>query len=386
MARVLIVSWNYPPAVGGIDNLVADVARALGAVHDVTVATRRVPGAAADPRVVRMGTGFGSFLPRALAYTLRSVASRTVDLLIAGSATSCSVTACAATLGRVPAAMLCMGLDLVYPNPLYQAQLRVSLPRHRAVVAISRHTRTLALRAGAAPERLEIIPPGGSSEIMRLIETAPSPEETKERFGHPGRPWLLSVGRVIPRKGLHRFVREIFPRVLRAVPDTLLVIAGDDVSAGIIHREGELALIRAAVAELGLENNVLFAGRVRGADLAALYRAADVFVFPGRDLPHDVEGFGMVVIEAAAAGVPAVVTSCGGIPDTVEDGTTGVIVAPEDAAGYADAVIALLLDPRRRAALGAAARERALRGFTAEAIAPRWLALAQRLLAREPAP
>jgi phosphatidylinositol alpha-1,6-mannosyltransferase len=381
MARVLVVSWNYPPAVGGVENLVADMVRALQAAHEVTVLTRRISGAPAEPRVVRTGAGVGSFLPRALAHTLRSVAARRFDLLIAGSATSGAVTASGSVLGRVPAVMLCMGLDLVYPNPLYQAQLKFALPRHRAVVAISRHTRELALRAGAAEERLEIIPPGGSSEIIRMIGTAPPREETKARFGHPGRPWLLSVGRVIPRKGLLRFVREILPRVVREVPDALLVIAGDDISAGVIHREGELSLVRSAVSELGLENNVLFAGRVRGPDLAALYRAADLFVFPGREVPNDVEGFGMVVIEAAVAGVPAVVTSCGGIPDTVEDGKTGVILGPQEIAGYAEAVIALLRDPRRRAELGDAARERALREFTLEAIAPRWRSLVDRLLA-----
>lgn len=381
MARILVVSWNYPPAVGGIENLVADVCRALAAEHEVAVLTRRLPGAPADPRVTRVGAaGLLAFLPLALARATAALARREADLLIAGSAVVCSVTAAASAPFRVPAAVVCHGLDLIYPSRVYQGVLRASLPRHRAVVANSGYTRELALRAGARADRVAVIPPGGSGEITRLIGAAPPPEETKARLGHPGRPWLLSVGRVIPRKGLLSFVRETLPLVLRDVPDALLVIAGDDSSPGLVHREGELGEIRRAVAGQGLERNVLLAGRVDDRELAALYRAADLFVFPGVDVPHDVEGFGMVVIEAAAAGTPAVVTRSGGIPDTVEDGVTGVICAPGDAAGFARAVTALLVDGERRAALGAAARARALREFTASALAPRWRALANRLL------
>jgi len=382
VARILVVSWNYPPAVGGIESLVHDVSRALAARHEVTVLTRAIAGAPAMPGVERLGAGgLATFLPRAVTAAAAASRRRRADLVVAGSAVVSAASAAAALAGPARAVLVCHGLDLLYPNPLYRAMVRTTIRAHRAVVANSRHTRGLAVGLGADPSRVEVVPPGGSSDTIRRIGAAPPAEETKARLGVPGRPLLLSVGRVIPRKGLHRFVRDALPLVLREVPDALLVIAGDDAAAGLVHREGEVGLIRAAVAELGLGRSVLLAGRVGADELAALYRAADLFVFPGREVRGDVEGFGMVVIEAAAAGATAVVTDCGGIPDTVEDGVTGLVVPPGDPAAFARAVVALLRDPARRQALGRAAAARAAREFTAEALAGRWLGLVDRLLA-----
>ena len=85
---------------------------------------------------------------------------------------------------------------------------------------------------------------------------------------------------------------------------------------------------------------------VDDATLDALYRSADLHVFPVRDLPGDVEGFGMVALEAAARGMPTLGYAVGGVPDAVEHGVTGALVAPDDATALADAVLAWLAQPR----------------------------------------
>lgn len=382
MARILLVSWNYPPAIGGIESFVSDAVRMLSSRHEVTVLTRESRGSAPVPGVVRLpARTFGAFAPRAFVRTLRLLSSGAADLVVAGSGTAATVTAAAAALTRTPAAVCCMGLDIVYPNPLYQALLRPALRAHRAVVAISENTRALAIGRGVDPARTLLIPPGVSASLLDLIRDAPPPAVTRARHGLDGRPVLLSVGRLIPRKGLHRFVRTILPLVRREIPEALLLIAGDDTTTGLTHRQGERALVEAAVAELGLQGNVRFTGLVDAPELAALYRAADLFVFPAVEIPGDVEGFGIVTVEAAAAGIPAVVSGCGGIPDTVDDGVSGIVTAPGDDAAFAAGVVALLRDDDRRRAMGRAARDRALRLYAPEALTARWLELVDRILA-----
>ena len=383
MGRILLVSWNYPPAIGGIENLVAAAGQMLASRHEVTVLTRAFPGAAPEPGVERLAArSFPAFAIRALPRALGRCAGGGCDLLLAGSATAAPVTAIAAMLTRTPAAVYCHGLDLAYPNAGYQALLRGALRAHRVVAANSRNTAALAHSRGVDPARTLVIPPGASPAILAAIAAAPEPAATRERVGDGHRPWLLSVGRLVPRKGMLRFVRRTLPRILAQVPEALLLIAGDDTTTGLVHRAGERALVEAAVAALGLGGSVRFLGRLDDAELAATYRAADLFVLPAVDVTGDVEGFGMVTIEAAAAGIPAVVSGCGGIPDTVDDGVSGIVVPPGNDAAFAAAVVALLQDDGRRRAMGSAARDRTARLYSAEALTPRWLELADRALAR----
>ena len=108
------------------------------------------------------------------------------------------------------------------------------------------------------------------------------------------------------------------------------------------------------------------------ADLAAAYSAAKLFVFPCLDLPHDIEGFGIVVLEAALRRVPAVATRCGGIPDAVEEGVTGELVPPGNPEAMAEAVVRLLRHPERLAAMGEAGERRAREVFNWAAVAGRY--------------
>ena len=119
--------------------------------------------------------------------------------------------------------------------------------------------------------------------------------------------------------------------------------------------------LRAQAAATGVP--VVFTGGISAADLRTLYADAAVFCLPGEPHPHKVEGFGLVFLEAAAQGTPALASRVDAIPEVVLDGRTGVLVPPRDPAAYAAALAALLAEPARLQALGQAARLRA-RKFT----------------------
>jgi phosphatidylinositol alpha-1,6-mannosyltransferase len=151
---------------------------------------------------------------------------------------------------------------------------------------------------------------------------------------------LLSVGRLTARKGLAQFVEQALLRILRGRPGTTLVVIGDDAQDALAgHGTNERARILDIAQNLGIPSAVRMLGPVSEDDLRAAYDASTVHVFPVRDVPGDVEGFGMVAVEAAAQGLPTVAFACGGVPDAVADGVSGRLVAAGDYASLAEAVI-----------------------------------------------
>jgi phosphatidylinositol alpha-1,6-mannosyltransferase len=177
----------------------------------------------------------------------------------------------------------------------------------------------------------------------------------------------------VRRKGVLELVERVMPAVVARHPDVLLLIAGEDAGASLIHKSEPMSeRIRAAVDGLRLGNQVRLLGRVGDADVQALMRCADVFVLNVLDLPGDVEGFGIVFLEAGVEGVPSVATRVGGIPDAVADGETGLLVDAGDDEALAGAVSTLLNDGELRVRLGRQAAARALERFTWPSIAQRY--------------
>ena len=188
-------------------------------------------------------------------------------------------------------------------------------------------------------------------------------------------PTALFLGTIVERKGVADLLRA-WPTVMEAIPEAQLVVAGG----------GDLAMARELARQLGAEGSVRIEGWVEGEAKDHLLRRASVFV-----LPSHVEALPMALLEALAAGLPAVASRVGGIPSAVTDQRQGLLVEPRDTSGIAGALILLLRDLARRKAMGRAARERMVAEFSSEVIVPRveaiWreLAPAQEVRARIPA-
>jgi phosphatidylinositol alpha-1,6-mannosyltransferase len=170
----------------------------------------------------------------------------------------------------------------------------------------------------------------------------------------------------VRRKGQDALIQAL-PFINRHVPEAALLLVG-----GGRYEDGLRRLARS----LGVADSVVFAGGVRHDELPAHFAAGDVFAMPCRTrlAGMDVEGLGIVFLEASASGLPVVVGDSGGAPDAVRDGETGVVVDGRDASAVADALVPLLRDGELRARLGAAGRAWVEKEW-------RWDVLAQRLRA-----
>jgi len=212
----------------------------------------------------------------------------------------------------------------------------------------------MAKAVGVHPE-LHRIAPGIAVDHFTPGE---KPHDLLEKYDLVGKPVIISVGRLVHRKGQDRLVQAL-PAILREVPDAVLVFVGEG------PRKAHLDKL---ISKLNLHGHVRFVGRVSYKELPRYIRMGDLFVMPSRSrfFGLEVEGLGIVYLEASACGLPVLVGASGGAPDAVIPGVTGVVVNGNDLKAIATQSVALLKDLPKARAMGAAGRAWAEREWSWE--------------------
>jgi phosphatidylinositol alpha-1,6-mannosyltransferase len=334
--RLLVVSRNLPPLVGGMERLNHHVILELARRADLEVVGP--PGCRASlPAEVAVheagSSGLGPFLLGAAWQTLRAALRRRFDWMFAGSGLVAPLVLIAARLRRARCVVYLHGLDIVVPHPVYRWVWLPLIRRFDLCLANSRNTAELAVRAGVPADRIGVLHPG----VELLPALSPDVAEAwRRRYDLVGRRIMLSVGRLTRRKGLLEFVESALPGIVAHDPQAVLVVIGNEAPDALVGRaEGISAQIRRTASRHGLDAHVIFLGVCDEAELAAAYHGSDALVFPVRQIAGDVEGFGMVAVEAAAHGLPTVAFSVGGVSDAVAPGVSGWLVEPGDYQAFA---------------------------------------------------
>lgn len=346
----LLVTNDFPPKLGGIQSYLYELWRRLPPA-ETTVLTTPYAGAAAwdaavDFRVER--TREPVLLPHpALARRIDALAREVrADVIFVDPALPLGWLG--PRLTAAPWIVVTHGAEVTVPGrlPASRALLGRVLRAADGVVAAGEYPAREAVRAAGRALPTVVIPPGVDVDRFTPPPSEGSRRAARTRFGlDPDRPTVVGVSRLVPRKG--------FDVLLDAV--AMLEI---DLQVAISGGGRDEARLRTRARRLGLEERVHFLGRVPDADLPDVYRAADLFVMVCRERwgGLEAEGFGIVFLEAAATGVPAIAGRSGGSHEAVRDGETGFVVDPDDVTVLAHQIERVLVQDDLRARLGATAR------------------------------
>ncbi len=372
MSRVLLVTNDFPPRRGGIQSYLVELVTRLAFTgeHTVTVYAPQWKGADAfDARtagyqVVRHP---GTLMLPVAGVDIRMcrlIAEHKIDTVWFGAAAPLGLLAQRARhagASRVLAST--HGHEVGWSMlPVARSVLRRIGDDSDVVTFVSRYTRARFASAFGPEAALEHLPPGVDTDRFRPDPASRAELRARYRLGQ--RPTVVCLSRVVPRKGQDMLIRAL-PAIRRHVDGAALVIAGGG---------PYLATLRRLAERFGVSEHVTFTGGIPAAELPAYHAMADVFAMPcrTRGAGLDVEGLGIVFLEASATGVPVIAGRSGGAPETVRHNKTGLLVDGRSVNQIVDAVAELLADPDRAAAMGAAGRD----WVTAQW---RWDALADRL-------
>lgn len=368
--KVLMISERFPPVWGGSRNYYYEVARRFPPA-EMEVATKRVDGhrefdAHEAFSIVRRfevweNADYKTILtkyPGYMAYLTSELVRVGADIVHSGDCYPAGVFAVAwrKVLG-VPYIHWSHGEDhtLLAVSKFRKRALWMVCREADIVIANSRFTVDKLLECGVSQDRIRLITPGCDFDrFSKPVETA----DLRAKYGLEGKKIVLTVARFWPRKGFDTGLRAL--KMLEAKhPDAVYLMVGKGPDK---PRIGKL------VEELGMQDRVRWAEDIPVEDLIRHYALCDVFLLANRadQDEHgqvDIEGFGMVFLEANCQGKPVIGGRSGGTVDAVEHGVTGFLCEPEDPADYAKALDTLLSDPALAKKMGAAGKERAGRDF-----------------------
>ena len=358
--RVLLVTNDFPPRRGGIQSYLENLAGRLAATgaHQVTVYAPQWKGADVYDEKARSATGLeivrhpGTLMlpvPAVDKRMRRLIGERDIETVWFGAAAPLALlgpSARRAGVARVLAST--HGHEVGWSMlPGARSALRRIGDGTDVVTYVSRYTRSRFAAAFGPGTAFEHLPPGVDTDRFRPDPSARA--ELRARYGLGDRPTVVCVSRLVPRKGQDMLIRAL-PAIRDRVDGAALVVVG-----GGPHLE----TLRRLATDTGVAEHVTFTAGVPFDELAAHYALGDVFAMPcrTRGAGLDVEGLGIVFLEASATGIPVVAGDSGGAPETVLEGETGHVVDGRDVAAIADAVSSLLADPDAAVRMGARGRE-----------------------------
>jgi len=365
----LLVSQDFPPHVGGIQTYTLELARRLTQWCDaLEVVAPQAPGS--------------DDLDRGLPFPVRRVRSSTDALVVRGLPTMVGrawggqfdaalhaqwTTAAGSLLARPSGRprrvfVAAHGRELLLrpAQRIPVAQRAYDRARRRVlhgadgIFAVSRYTAGLARGLGVDPGKIHVVPNGVDATRFELPDADARVHAFRERHDLLGRPCFATVARLQPHKGIDTGIAAL-PALRRRVPGATYVVVGDGPDA---------ERLRGLAQQLGVAEHVRMLGRVADEEVVDALLACDVFALLSREAVPDVEGFGLVLLEAGACGRPVLGASSGGIPDAIAEGDSGLLVPPDDVDATADGLARLLGDPELARRLGEGGRRRARGAFS----------------------
>jgi len=319
--RILFVTRKYPPSTGGMENVAYELYTAWSAHPDNQVTLVKWGGSNKMLPVI-----YPWLFVRALIAGL----NRKPDVIYLQDGMMAPLGLLLRLCVRRPTLMTIHGKEVTFENALYRAIVLPCIKRQNLLVAVSSDTeRTLSQLFSEAHTAL--IPNGVSDSYYapgkrtEQYKTLASVVDMNARELQK-RQLILTVGRLERRKGVLWFIENVLPELSRANSSILYLVSGDGKDREVIE---------AAITERNMQAYVKMLGRTSDEVKIVLYNIADIFVMPNIPVVHDMEGFGLVALEAASCGTLVVAADLEGIPDAIKDGKNGVLVEAGNGVAFA---------------------------------------------------
>jgi phosphatidyl-myo-inositol dimannoside synthase len=313
-SEILIITRNYPPQTGGLENYSFNLVRELRRLMPV--------------RVIALNKSKAHliwFLPMSFLKGLMAIYGRSIRRVHLCDGFLATLGLLLKILSNARVSVSVHGLDITFPNRVYQRVIPYCLARLDENVCVSRATRDECICRGVPAQRCSVIPNGVNIEeiylpvdrnrLLRQIESV-----LRRPLGN--RKILLTVGRLVKRKGISWFVENVMPQV------------GEEYIYVVVGSGPELPAINKLISAYRLTDKVVVAGRQPDHIRNRLLNVAEAFIMPNIAIPGDVEGFGIAALEAGACGLPVIASDLQGIRDAVIDGVTGYLVRERDAKAF----------------------------------------------------
>jgi phosphatidylinositol alpha-1,6-mannosyltransferase len=341
--RILYLTRKYPPSVGGMQKHHFDLVSELRKSADVTLIA-----------LARSQAHLPWFLPYAFLKSLWVAC----DVIHAGDGVMAGLGWLLSRVKRRPYTVTVFGLDITYRSSLYQGFFVPAIRRADRVICISENTKRLCIEHGVDSGKCVVIPCGIPVDSGDASSTSRGREDVVRTYGiDPGDLILLSVGRLVRRKGIAWFLRRVHPSLRR----TTVIVAGDGPERRALRRWGTSG------------GNVRILGRVDEHVLRSLYAGCDAFIMPNIHVAGDAEGLGIVLLEAGCHGLYSFASAVDGIPEVIKEGCNGTLLASGDSDQWIAALSAYEMDHDRLRPMGMTARDHVRRTFSEEAAARRYL-------------
>ncbi len=350
--RVLLFTEEYPPEIGGIQSYLSQLWEKLPSNFSFVVAKQQKEDGEWDReqkyKIVRTktrGLTFPRWRPAYIALT-KAIKSFQPEVLVCGKALFEGRAALKAKRKfGIPYVVIthAMEINTWLNNWKTKRDLLAVLNNAERILVVNQKIKELLLGVGIPEKKFVKMYPGVDDFF------AEGSVAVKKSNGKT----IITVCRLVSRKGIDIVIRSL-PQVLKNVPDLSYVIAGDG---------PELENLKRIAREVGVENIVRFVGKVSREKMRELLHSADLFVMVPKNQQGNMEGFGIVYLEAAAAGLCSVGSNSGGVPEAVLDKETGLLAKEGDTEDTASKISTLLLDPELRNQLAQKAHERAIREF-----------------------
>lgn len=349
--KILFITRAYPPVVGGIENHNYALSRWLPEFIDTkTVANR-----------------FGKiflplFLPLSTAYALFAMSRR--DVLVLGDGVMAVVGWVVKTIYGRRKRVICVlhGLDITYSLPLYQRLwVKHFIPACDQLIAVSNETIRVGVQYGIPQSLFSFIPNGVDTEQFKPKDISRDKLASLLGCNIEGKFVLLTAGRLITRKGVDWFVRNVMP----VLPEKVIYVVSGSGPA--------LENIRKAISETGMRDRVFMLGHVSDSEREILLNTCDLFIQPNIPVAGDMEGFGLAVLEAASTGLPVIAAKLEGLNDAISDHENGFLVEPLNRGAFRETIISLIEDESARKKYAVLAREYTAKHFHWRSIAKQYV-------------